>query len=336
MTQMTPHGVMRIATRSVAAALAALTLGSLVACSGEDDDVITLLEVDDRFEGPPSAVLSGTLSICADSPRTLGLSVTSEPGVTAKLQDTVTIEAAGGHDPGRSICAYLPLGVFIGSNASVGTYVVTVQAQAFGLATRTTSFDVTVTATGQVTFLDTEFAPANWSLSTLQVGTGGAVSAASLIDDGVPGAWRSVGIALNDPGPDSPTAAYALSAYARAVYFPSAQGAIASIYFSESLKAVAPTGDPQASALLAVQDGETYFAAAVPIEGVTWGRRDAVGLGPAQFTWLTGSRPTRPIDFSATAAPIQFGYVRTANSGAGHRGFTVTSGIDNWQVDVNR
>lgn len=327
-TGVTRTASIRVA-RTVGAALAALLVGVLAACDDAEQMPPTIEVSGGPFAAPPSALTYGTVKVCADTTRTLGLSVTAAPGVGLTLERTeITLDGAD--------CEWVQLLISIGPGTAAGTYGVAVRAEAYGFDTLQRSFDVVVLSTGPVRFEDTEFAPADWSLSTLQIGAGGPVSAAHHIDGGAPDAWRDVRIALDDAAPDSPAAAYAFNAFVPARYAPARQGAITSIDYFETLKAVAPSGDPQASALLAVQDGETYFATAEPIGGVSWVTRTATGLGPAQFTWLSGTQPGRSIDFSAGAAPIQFGYIRSASTGAGRRGYTVTSGIDNWAVQVNR
>jgi hypothetical protein len=194
---------------------------------------------------------------------------------------------------------------------------------------------LTVTRRGPVVFEDTEFLDADWSLETLTVGRGGTASAGRRNTDGDPGAMRAVDIHVSEPDLNAPSAVYALQWQRLAVYDPRVQGAVLSVDYQEDLRRAA--GSPeQSAALIARQGGQVYYAAAVGATETTWTRRTALSLSDQDFGPLGGAGPVRPIDFSATGTPIEFGFLRANNAGAGTGALSTTGHIDNWSVTVWR
>jgi hypothetical protein len=119
-----------------------------------------------------------------------------------------------------------------------------------------------------------------------------------------------------------------------ALYQPVSHGAVASVSFSFDLLLV-DGGDSNAVAYgaLASQSGELYLSQSFlttlsPMVGV-WINRQASGLTPGDFSPLRPDAP--PLDLSATAPPVIFGYF-ASNGTASASSTSTQSGIDNWYV----
>jgi len=115
-------------------------------------------------------------------------------------------------------------------------------------------------------------------------------------------------------------------------YDPSKQGAIDHLDFSEdTINLGAPSG--QLAELLIVQNGHYYGQIASPITQSVWTTNSFTGLTPDVFygfesnsVAITSSHP----DFSATGAPMTFGFVR------GMEGTltSTTTGLDNFNLKI--
>jgi hypothetical protein len=192
-----------------------------------------------------------------------------------------------------------------------------------------------------VVFQDGEFLAQDWSASAIanpavggpthdeeQLGTGGN-----------PDAYRRMTHDMS-PGPSSLTVFHLSSASS---YDPTTLGAIYLIDYTEDCTQpdLATTSLAVSSNLLVVQSGRRY-AVTGPNYCYTAGwntqlPRDA--LLATRFTLVDGpacgAGEACP-DFSAGAAPLSFGYVRSTVSAAGAAAGSTLHGIDNWKVTVWR
>jgi hypothetical protein len=120
-----------------------------------------------------------------------------------------------------------------------------------------------------------------------------------------------------------------------ATYNP-ANGAIASLDYSYDIRGI---GVPAASAvgfrLLVLQNGTAYGAPYDQVFGSAWLTVPVKTVTSSSFVRLSSSGPELP-DFTCTGAPITFGYATGNSIGANQPPATLTNGIDNWMVRVNR
>ncbi len=186
-----------------------------------------------------------------------------------------------------------------------------------------------------VVFLDDEFLAANWLASPLPGDTGALPThlEQSLATGGNPGAFRKMTFQV-PPGSGSARVFYSSLA---STYDPATQGAVYVIDYSEDCIDL-PPGPPGStqSSLLIEQGGRRFLSntfdgcnAATWRTG--WGR---ASLAPGDFRLFDGpacaTGETCP-DFSASAAPMRFGYWRIS---FGAPGGSIAHGIDNWKVTV--
>lgn len=192
-----------------------------------------------------------------------------------------------------------------------------------------------------VDFQDADFPVPNWTVTaTAQPAENGPTHAESqAADGGNPGAFRSITYQMT-PGPSSLRLVHFAVA---ATYDPATQGAIYTIdlaqecsrrSFSDGLIFTGLTQSP-----VFEQAGRTY-------QPRDW-------HGSCQFAW-SGMRvwslkadefvPSGPPcgvnekcpDYSATAAPLRFGFVTNLGFASGSSAGSVVQGIDNWKVTVWR
>ena len=180
-------------------------------------------------------------------------------------------------------------------------------------------------------FSDTAFLNTEWnttklldgSFSAFQVGTGGN-----------PGQFRQTDQSMN-PG----ESIILVHTRAAAVYDPSASGALGMVNGSFNVKFVAgSTGTSQVAYRLALEQGDSlymssdYVVALGPGNGLPgeWQNFSLSGLTASNFSRISGSGT---LDFSASGAPITFGYMTTNTANV--TSVSTSSGIDNWSVTLN-
>lgn len=167
---------------------------------------------------------------------------------------------------------------------------------------------------------DTEFAAGDWIGSGTQDGTIGIPPPSRRMTGTVP---------VGTFGP------YEIHRFTAATYDPSTQGAIAGVdyhetmlnFFTTEIAAVATAG-----ALF--QNGQVYITSELPFVGGPQGYRPRC-LQPTDFGVPTTGQPvdrSRNPDFSASGAPIQFGYTRRPPRSlpAGRPSLPLEHLIDNW------
>jgi hypothetical protein len=185
-----------------------------------------------------------------------------------------------------------------------------------------------------VVFQDGEFLPADWLVTeTVNPAQNGPVhSEERVATGGNPGAF----LLMVDTISAGPSSLRVFHAKQLATYEPASQGAIYTIDFEEDCFGLA-------SNLLLEQGERRYIAGGSACSApTTWSAPLFVSsLRVQDFTLVDGpgcaANESCP-DFSASAAPLRFGFVRGIALSAWHpaAGFTRTHGIDNWKVTVWR
>lgn len=187
-------------------------------------------------------------------------------------------------------------------------------------------------AAADVVYSDTEFATSTWGFETLMGGTGGT-SAASQVGGGNPGNARQLANTVNGGGSGE---IYGFSRYgttnAVGRYDPVVLGAISSVNWSIDSKWLSGLGGQGQAILFGAKQGSFVYFADSDVTGSSgaWTAHGAVGLTAGSFQPLSaGAVP--PLNFSATGAPIRFGFI-VGNSGSFAYSNTVI--YDNFNVRI--
>jgi hypothetical protein len=186
-----------------------------------------------------------------------------------------------------------------------------------------------------VTFQDSEFLAADWSVaSTSQPLSGGPSHAqAQLASGGNPAAHRATTITM----PAGPSRLDLFSTYLLATYDPASLGALYVVDFTQDCL-VLPGTLGVGPTLLLEQNGRRYTAGGPTLCGAgTWSNKTLIAghFGAPDFVRIDG--PACAVgeacpDFSAAGGPIRFGFVQSNQSLAGVAGVSGGFGIDNWRV----
>jgi hypothetical protein len=186
-----------------------------------------------------------------------------------------------------------------------------------------------------VMFSDGTFNDADWNDTAVMFGGGGTATTSQTSTGGNPGSFREIDITVVA---NLEARVDIFSINSNAIYDPSASGAIASIDYSEdsilldTFNTLGGAGQAAAPALL--QNGILYSltltTGAFGTPDRTWTSHQLVSLTVSDF--LSGSLVP---DFSASGAPIQFGYRRAISHPPGNLEQGLTGGIDNWSLTVN-
>jgi len=192
-----------------------------------------------------------------------------------------------------------------------------------------------VSAVPGVVLQDTEFLASDWSASPVPADNG-AIPAhveESLASGGNPGAFRRMTYQI----PAGSGAARVFFSSATATWDAATQGAIYVIDYVEDCIALQSSGTVfTQSSLVIAQNGRRFLSdTSQSCTATTWSTvTKRAALAPADFRLFDGpaclAGETCP-DFSASAAPIRFGYWRIAFGAAGQ---SIAHGIDNWKVTV--
>ena len=183
-----------------------------------------------------------------------------------------------------------------------------------------------------VLFSDDGFLNQDWTASMVldrNQGQAATFSAIQELAGGNPGSYR---FTVHDLGP-GPSDMGVAHLKVGAVYDPTIYGPISTFSFSFDVRAF-DNGQSQGiwyHALLS-QSGTNYYCAAGKLATLnSWVNYTTGNLGASDFRPVTGGDGFP--DFSATAAPIQFGFFSYNGiiSGMSH----TESGIDNWSVTVS-
>lgn len=199
----------------------------------------------------------------------------------------------------------------------------------FVLLTTLAAGSVAASAAADVTFTDTEFTASNWGFETAILGAGGT-STPSQVAGGNPGNARQLTNVVNGGGTIFGFSRFGTTTSTR--YDPASQGAILSVDWSIDSRWLSGIGGQGQLIALGIKQGTVTYIADSDITGSSgnWITHGAITLTAADFQPLT-SGPV--IDFSATAAPLRFGFiVGNSSTGAGY-GNTVM--YDNFGVTVH-
>jgi len=166
-------------------------------------------------------------------------------------------------------------------------------------------------ANADVILSDTEFAPSNWGLETSVISPGGTSTAAQTTG-GNPGFGRQMTNTLNAGGVVFGFSRYGTSVATR--YEPALQGAITSVDYSIDARWISGLGGQGHSIMLGAKQGQVVYFADPEVTGSSgfWTSHGAAGLVASDFAPLVSGAP---IDFSATGAPLRFGFI-VGNSGS--------------------
>lgn len=180
-----------------------------------------------------------------------------------------------------------------------------------------------------ISFSDGTFTPSNWSLTTQTKGPGGDASTVQESSGGNPGNYRQVTVDVIG-GSDSEVFAFNLKS--GATVSPASTGAIISLTYSEDRNTTGQEFGP------AIEQGSNLYYAYAGSGGTSgWKSTTMTFTSGAQTNNLltsfgTDTNSSAHPDFSATGAPMTFGFAAIDNSTASS--FTAVSGYDNWSISV--
>lgn len=185
---------------------------------------------------------------------------------------------------------------------------------------------------------DSFFDDNNWDDAVETYGAGGSGGGGHLSFNGQTDAgYRQVTINVNSAGSGS-AAQVAVFAFKRgAVYFPSSDGAILSIDYSES-SINQGGGNGQYSAPAIRQNGKLYTLVpggkAFTTPETSWTNHSLTGL--TQNDFRTIASPADHPDFSTSGARLEVGFMRLQSIQAGGTGSQTKVGIDNYRLVMYR
>ena len=179
-------------------------------------------------------------------------------------------------------------------------------------------------AAAQTSASDSTFLDADWVGTQFTAGNGGSSTGAQALAGGNPGPFRNVTDVLNAAPQGSETIVLSTSIYTPFTYNPSVTGAIASLNYAEDAACTAGCfGAGQSTGPALLQGGNLYILSSSSVitgPGALWLPHALSGLTAVDFG-LVNVTPTTIFDntqhpnFSATGAPIQFGFSgRTARA----------------------
>jgi hypothetical protein len=198
---------------------------------------------------------------------------------------------------------------------------------------------VHVSSMPPVVYQDADFAPADWATSALAVPAIGGPThdEQQAATGGRPGPFRTMTHRL----PSGASSLSVLHSSTMSIYDPATQGAIHVIDYAEDCRVVPANGSIPfiASTLLVEQAGRSYKAKGFGCLSSEWSALPSRnGFAATDFDQIAGPACAvgeRCPDFTASAAPLRFGYVRSQSQTSGPAATTVHD-IDNWKVSVWR
>ncbi len=192
-----------------------------------------------------------------------------------------------------------------------------------------------------VTVSDSTFADVDWTLAVFSSGSGGNVTGAQVASGGNPGSYRSVTDTLTGGGVVS--VVVGVNIYQPFTYSPSTSGAINSLDWSEDAACTTTCFGSGVSAGPALLQGGNYYilCSSSVITGTSpaFANHSLSGLTAADFGLTspgpsTGCDPSVHPNFSASGAPLKFGFLTANGTGPGGGGYSSTEGVDNWQITL--
>lgn len=193
------------------------------------------------------------------------------------------------------------------------------------------------------TVSDSTFLDANWTGTQFVAGNGGASTGTQVLVGGNPGPYRNVTDQLNAAPVAGQTIVLSAHIYTPFTYDPAVSGAIGSLTYAEDAACTSGCfGDGQSTGPALVQGGNFYILSSSSVvtgPGLAWlphtlNALTAADFGLVNVTQFTIFDNTQHPDFSASGAPIQFGFFRGNGTGVNGGGYTLAAGIDNWQTTI--
>jgi len=187
---------------------------------------------------------------------------------------------------------------------------------------------VPLAAHGASTFSDGTFNPSNWGFETIGSGT---VTFGQIAAGGNPGQYRQIDQVVNQ----NTGWFYSFSRYGTTMptrYEPAVSGAIASVDFSIDSRTISVLSGQVPGIGLGIKQGSLVFMQTAFFNGFanTWTTYSVNSLTPASFSCINGAGS---LDFSASGAPIRFGFI-TANASFSATTTGSVSDYDNFFVNV--
>ncbi len=178
-----------------------------------------------------------------------------------------------------------------------------------------------------VIIADSEFASADWTPIVTKTTGGASQSVSQSGSGGNPGAYRAM---IHSLPPNSNIVV--VHEFLGTSYDPSAQGAIATLDYTEDHKEFNPpfTGAAIGAKPALRQGGVWYIGPDLTFNGLSWQSVNLTGLTQMDFSGAGGSHP----DFSVSGGAISFGFVRSNTNSSNTTSFNTTSGIDNWSYTL--
>lgn len=186
------------------------------------------------------------------------------------------------------------------------------------------------------TFSDTQFLPADWTITTETLNLGGSVTASQVTTGGNPGAFRRINDVLaSATGQPFSNSVFGSHARAGATWSPAVQGQIAALAYQEDAYRYAGSG-VQANGIALRQGGVIYYGPGSVTPGTTgvWANYAWSGLTATSFDALAPG--VQNPDFSPSGGVIQFGFYRANSTSVGGGAATISGGIDNWNVTIEQ
>ena len=190
---------------------------------------------------------------------------------------------------------------------------------------------------GTVVFSDATFNDADWSVEVFQLdGNGGTFTAQQIGSGGVPGSYREIGLTMNEGTVVSGIAVF--SRCRNATYYPAVYGPILEIAYHEDTICLLQNngGCGQRGGIALKQNGHIFVNGPYITPGFSWTAFDLSGQTVSAFHWLNDDPQSggRHPDFSANAAPIEFGFFRGNWNAPGEVSYSTLTGTDNWTVTI--
>jgi hypothetical protein len=183
------------------------------------------------------------------------------------------------------------------------------------------------------------FDDSQWEAEVQTFGAGGTGGGSHVRFNGQEGAdYRRINISVNGAGSGSASQVAVFSFKRGTGYFPTSDGAILTIDYSEDSILLTGSGNGQYSAPAFRQNGKLYTlipgGGAFPTPDRVWTPHTLTGLRQNDFRTIAS--PSDHPDFSATGSRIDVGFVRIASVPAGGGADNLVGGIDNWRITFYR
>lgn len=184
-----------------------------------------------------------------------------------------------------------------------------------------------------VVYSDGIFNNTDWGFEVVNVGTGGSANATQSLATGNPGAARRVTITTGNAVGDGTYAIHRFGTTNATRYVASTQGVVQSVNMSIDARFITGTFFGAGQGVYAqVKQGSNIYVAGLGVttSSGSWVTFSASGVLATDFIQISGT--ATPLDFSASGAPMRFGFA-SAN-GNGGSPYSTTVDYDNFQLEV--